>query len=256
MSLKMCCFASGSKGNCCYVSDGQTDILIDLGISASHAEKCLSVLGVDPDGVKIFVTHAHSDHVAGLKVFCKRHKNARVFCQSECLYGVAEAIGFVPEVAERDSFFGPLAVHALPVPHDVPCFGYAIECDGKSVAVVTDVGNVSDALREHLAGRDLVMIEANHDPERLSLNRTYSAALKRRISSAYGHLSNPDCAAVCSFLAVNGVRNFILAHLSEDNNDPELAVSAVAQSIASAGVSGAHITAACQNKMTGLFEVC
>lgn len=256
MSLKICCFASGSKGNCTYVSDGETDIVIDLGISATRAEACMRVLGVNPDTVHIFVTHSHSDHVAGLKVFCKKHPQATVHCQSECTLSVMQAAGATPCTDSRNVRLGKLDITALPVPHDVPCFGYVVQSGGESVAVVTDIGAVRDGARERLCWCGLVMIEANHDPELLRQNRTYSYALKRRISSEYGHLSNADCAALCTYLAGRGVKSFILAHLSEDNNNPELAMSEVARSLALAGISGAHITCATQNKMTGLFEVC
>ncbi|MCM1367664.1 MAG: MBL fold metallo-hydrolase [Roseburia sp.] len=256
MSLKMCAFASGSKGNCCYVSDGTTELLIDLGISATRAEKCLSLVGADPDRVDIFVTHAHSDHIGGLKIFCKKHPTAHVYCQRECAYAVGRGAEIAPTVADRSVAIGGLKVTALPVPHDVPCFGYIVESDGKKVAVVTDIGVVEAGTLDGLRDCDIVMLEANHDPLMLKNNRSYTPVLKARISSSHGHLSNGDCAAACAFLASCGVKNFILAHLSEQNNAPLVASSAVERAIADAGVTDAHVAVATQNAMTGLFEVC
>lgn len=255
MSLKLCCIASGSKGNCCYISDGTTNILIDLGISAYRAESCLAALGVNPDGARILVTHSHSDHIAGLKVFCKRHAGAKVICQKECATAVAEG-GVAPLVAERELAIGGLCVSALPVSHDVPCFGYVVSDKTRRVAVVTDVGRLDVNLLEALSSCDIVMLEANHDVAKLNANPRYTYVLKQRILSARGHLSNADCASACAYLATNGVKNFILAHLSEENNTPELALGAVRSALFDAGIENARIATAKQDEMSGLYEIC
>lgn len=256
MSIKICSLASGSKGNCCYVSDGRTDILIDLGISATRVEKCLSVLGVDPDGVTVVVTHSHSDHVGGLQIFCKRHPSVRVLCQPECDKLIRAAGGILPTVTSRRFDVGTLSVTALPVSHDVPCFGYIVSDGTRRAAVVTDVGTLNADQLFALGACDIVMLESNHDIDRLNANPRYSAMLKARIRSTRGHLSNADCAAACAYLASNGVKNFILAHLSEDNNDPSLAVREVENSVRETGEVGVRIVAATQSAMTGLYEAC
>lgn len=254
--LKMCCFASGSKGNCCYVSDGETDILIDLGISAARAESCLAAVGAAPDRVEVLITHAHSDHIGGVKVFGKKHRAAKIHCQRECAQSIIMQTGIIPTVDGREFRVGGISVRALPVPHDVPCFGYIVRREGRAVAVVTDIGCAKPDVLDGLSACDLVMLEANHDIDKLRRNPSYSAQLKRRISSDSGHLSNSDCASACAFLAEHGVKNFILAHLSEDNNDPALAVSAVRSGLCASGITDARIVAASQRSPTGLFEVC
>lgn len=256
MGLKFCALASGSKGNCCYISDGKTDILIDLGISALRAEKCLKVLGVDADGVTVIVTHAHSDHVGGLRTFCKKHPNVRVLCQNECKAGITSAGGIVPERQPRIFSVGTLNVTAVPVSHDVPCFGYVVSDGIKKAAVLTDIGKVDGTQLSLLSDCDIVMLESNHDLDMLRANPHYTSVLKARIASAHGHLSNADCATACAYLAGNGVKNFVLAHLSEENNDPELALSQVKRSLSDAGATGARVIAARQDAMSGLFEVC
>lgn len=256
MSLKFCVLASGSKGNCCYISDGTTDILIDMGISATRVEKCLSVLGVNPDTVRVLVTHAHSDHINGLKIFCKKHVLAKVICQREVAVAVAREQGISPLVASRSFRVGDMNVTALPVSHDVPCFGYVVSSGEHSVAVVTDIGVVSLEQMNALSSCGIVMLESNHDVDMLKVNPRYNAMLKRRILSEYGHLSNVDCAAACAYLAASGVKRFVLAHLSEENNNPELAIATVTGSIESAGVSGVAVTAAKQDAMSGLYEIC
>ncbi len=256
MGLKFCALASGSKGNCCYVSDGTTDILIDMGISATRVEKCLGVLGVNPDTARILITHSHSDHINGLKVFCKNHPTAKVICQQESINAVARAEDITPLVAKRSFLVGGMSVTALPVSHDVPCFGYVITSGNSRIAVVTDIGKVSTEQLNALSSCNIVMLEANHDIDKLNANPRYSAMLKARILSSHGHLSNVDCAAACAYLAGNGVKNFVLAHLSEENNDPELALSTVKSSIIDAGIIDARVTAARQDAMSGLYEVC
>lgn len=252
----MCCFASGSKGNCCYVSDGDTDILIDLGIPTARVEACLAAIGVNPDRVSVLITHSHSDHVSGIKTFGKKHPTAVFRCQKESAAAVKYQTGINPTVEGRTFTIGGITVEAMLVPHDVPCFCYVIKNSDRAVAVMTDVGTVKPDVLDALSACDLVMIEANHDLERLRRNPTYPAQLKNRISSNYGHLSNADCASACGFLASSGVRNFILAHLSEDNNNPALAVAAVKDELSGLGITDARIVAASQHKPTGLFEVC
>lgn len=256
MSLKICAIASGSKGNCCYISDGTTSLLVDIGISAAHAEKCLKALGADPDGIAVVVTHSHTDHIGGLRVFMKKHVGVALFCQRECAAEINYACGVAPTAVDRVFTVGTLTVRALPVPHDVPCFGYIVESGGCSVAVMTDVGKVNADMLGTMCGCGVVMLEANHDPDLLALNPRYSPMLKMRISSDYGHLSNGDCAAACLYLAKYGVRNFILAHLSEENNTPELARTAVETVLADNGISDATVVCAAQHLMTGLYEVC
>ena len=255
MSLKMCCFASGSKGNCCYVAGGGTNILIDLGIPALRAEKCLAAVGCSPDSVHIFVTHSHTDHIGGLKVFCRRHPDVKVYCQQECAAGLYRA-GLSPVVVDRETEIGGVNIQAVSVPHDVPCFGYVLSYEGKSVAVVTDIGRIDRRILDALSGCGIVMLEANHDLSMLNCNPRYSRELKSRISSSYGHLSNVDCADACAYLGSRGVKSFILAHLSEENNEQDLAVSFVKSKLEISGIADARVIAACQNSMTGLYEIC
>lgn len=254
MSLSVCCIASGSKGNCTFVSDGESRIIIDLGISATRAETALAALGVDAD-CDVIVTHSHSDHINGIKTFYKRHPGIRVHCQRECARAVSAYTGVTPIVEGREFYIGGIRVSAIPVPHDVPCFGYLLEKEGRCAAVVTDVGAVNADALAALYGVDLLVIEANHDVEMLKRNPNYTAQLKARIASSHGHLSNADCAAACAYLATGGVKNFVLAHLSEENNAPEIARREVACAIADAGAN-ASIVVASQNAMTGLFEIC
>ena len=254
MSLSLCCIASGSKGNCTFVTDGQSRIVIDLGISATRAESALSALGVSAD-CDIVVTHSHSDHINGIKTFYKRHPGIVVHCQRESARAVSSQTGVTPVIEGRSFKIGAITVTAIPVPHDVPCFGYIVECGGKRAAVVTDIGAVEDRALSALGGVDLLVIESNHDSDMLKRNVKYTPQLKARIASDYGHLSNTDCASACAFLATSGVKNFVLAHLSEENNNPELARREVECAITDAGAS-ANIVVASQDAMTGLFEIC
>lgn len=256
MGLKLCCFASGSKGNCCYVSDGKNDILIDLGISATKAERCISAIGGNPENTSVIITHAHTDHTNGVRVFKKKHDGAKLFCQSENANGIYEQTQVEPTVMPREFEVGDMFVKAIAVPHDVPCFGYVIKSGNRSVAVATDLGVVRSGFLNEISGCDLVVLECNHDEQMLKNNRNYSAQLKARIASEHGHLSNRACSEACAFLAEQGVRSFVLAHISQDNNLPDRAIASVVNGLLGVGVSDARVVAALQDKPTGLFEIC
>lgn len=251
MSVKICSFASGSKGNCTFVSDGATHLLIDLGISACRVEKCLSAVGADADGVTVLVTHSHSDHIAGLKTFIKRHPSVRVLCQRKTAAAVDGAIA-----TDAEFTVGGLHVKALAASHDVPCVGYVVSDGTHAVSVMTDVGVISREQVKAFGDCALVMLECNHDVAMLRANPNYTPMLKARILSSRGHLSNADCAEACACLATLGVKTFILAHLSQENNTPEKAFGAVDGAIRDIGVNDARVIVAAQDAMTGLFEVC
>ncbi len=230
--------------------------MIDMGIAATRAERYLSAIGADPDKISVLVTHSHSDHIGGVRVFCKKHAGAKLYCQKESARAVLSQTGVEPTVIGREFEVDGIRVNAIPVPHDVPCFGYVVRSGNRSVAVVTDLGEVRSGLLGGISECDLVMLESNHDIVRLKNNTAYSPQLKARIASGNGHLSNAACAEACAYLADHGVRNFVLAHLSEDNNDAACAIDAVNAGLFAAGVRDARVVAALQDKPTGLFEIC
>ena len=138
-------------------------------------------------------------------------------------------------------------VTAFDVPHDSrECVGYRVSYSGSSVGIVTDIGYVTEKVCTMLSGCETVMIEANHDREMVRKG-SYPEALKQRILSGGGHLSNSDCAALASMLCADGTKHIILAHLSEENNTPEAALGAVGKALSG---SGADIVAVCGDRVT------
>ncbi len=229
-NFRICCLYSGSKGNSAYIEAGDKKILIDAGKSAKSLCAALSEISVAPDSLDaIFVTHEHNDHISALRTFSHKHSvpihimlnSARKFeglldeklCVCLCIH-------------DKPNFsvsIGDVKVSAFPTPHDSRAsVGYVIECGDEKVAYATDIGYVSDVVKENLTGCDAVILESNHDTEML-LFGPYPYELKERISSRYGHLSNRECAAFASHLAGTGTKNIMLAHLSEENNTPEMA---------------------------------
>ena len=238
--MRIVTFASGSTGNCCLVSDGGVNVLIDAGISARRIVQGLGVLGLAPQDVcGVLITHEHSDHISGLPVLVKR-TGLRIFAPSE----LGEVLKRVkPELSESIDYIPPdgglcvgdVRITAFPTPHDASAsFGYRIE--GSEVfAFATDTGHISDELLEGLQGADTVVIEANHDKVMLK-NGPYPPFLKQRVLSKHGHLSNDDCAKLACLLADSGTRQIILGHLSQQNNTPEAAETAVSEALSGRNV--------------------
>ncbi len=221
---------SSSKGNSTYIGTKSEGILIDDGVSFSRLKKAMELNGLVVDAIKaIFVTHEHSDHTKGLAVLTKKIK-APVFAQSLTLEYLCQSgliNGECFELKEGEEICG-MNVHCFNTPHDTrESCGYRIELpDGKSAAVCTDLGHVTETVERNLLGTDCVLLEANYDIEMLR-NGIYPYYLKTRIFSNNGHLSNVDSGAFAARLLKSGTTRLILGHLSQENNTPEIAESTV-----------------------------
>ncbi len=225
---------SGSKGNSVLFSAMGTSILIDAGKSTAALCSALKSVGSSVENISaVFVTHEHCDHISALDVLSKKYsipihimdRSASVFDRRPDSYAHNVMIRHKELFSEQ---VGELKISAFRTPHDsLMSVGYRIEFeeDGKAYAVgiATDIGYVSNEVRCGLLGCDSVVLESNHDVDMLK-NGRYPYELKKRILSSHGHLSNKDSAEFALCLAENGTREFIFAHLSEENNDPELAL--------------------------------
>lgn len=238
--MKIVLFASGSSGNCTLVSEGDTHILIDAGISAKRIRTGLQEQGLtmnDVDGV--LITHEHSDHIRGLAVLLRRDP-APVYALpavATVLRGqMPEHAHLLREIAPECAFsLGTVAVTPFCTPHDAAgSCGYRLDGCGSSFGFCTDLGELTDPVRAALRGVDCAVIEANHDLAMLR-GGPYPAFLKRRILSDHGHLSNDGAGALAAFLAENGARSLILGHLSRENNTPKKALETVACALRAAG---------------------
>lgn len=239
--LRYCSLFSGSSGNCTYVGTADAGLLIDAGVSAKRIETALLRREIEPGSIRaVLVTHEHSDHVAGLRVLCKRY-GWPVLASQGTLDALAAADKVTPEQplfllqAERTVSVGDFRITPFDTPHDSrQCFGFRIEGGNRAMAVATDMGYAPAGLPAHLQGCQLVHIESNHDPVMLA-NGPYPDYLKRRIRGEGGHLSNQACAALLPGLVEGGTTRIVLAHLSRHNNTPDLADRTACAALQAAG---------------------
>ena len=234
--------ASGSKGNCTLVRSENTNVLVDIGIPLFYAEDSLKKLGVNPCDIDaVLVTHEHTDHISGVQAFCHKY-NKPVYAHNAAAARIIRQLSKlaphkIAEFYDNDFFVGDLTVSPFQLSHDAPCTGYGFSDKNGKISMLTDAGILTDALLKSIADSDIVLIEANHDIDMLRSSKKYPAALKRRILSEYGHLSNAAGGEAVAKLASGGVaRQFILAHLSMENNYPELALSAVGSTLLRYGI--------------------
>lgn len=225
---KICQLFSGSSGNAIYVQCRNAKFLIDAGVSAKRLDTALGNIGVNPDELDaIFVTHEHIDHIKGVRVFAARHKTP-VFANESVLEKMIANGSINEKVTAEKTSENMLLCSAEIIPfrlsHDsAACYGYRFNLpDGRSVSICTDTGCITDEARVVIQGTDLIFLESNHEITMLQ-NGFYPYSLKQRILSDRGHLSNRDCAQYAKELVKTGTTRLILAHLSKENNHPDIA---------------------------------
>ena len=244
--MKVCNLSSGSDGNATYIESSTTKILVDAGLSCKELENRLALLGVlGSDITAILVTHEHSDHIKGIDVFASRY-NTKIFVHKHGLSPLLKKLKKPHNIfAFDDDAFMIYDLKILPieVPHDVQrCTGYVIEENKKKISIFTDLGHTTTEILKNLYNSNLVFLEANHDPDLLKANPRYPIYLKNRILGNNGHLSNLACANAIVNLAQNGCKQFVLSHLSTENNSPELAYDHITSVLCDNGiVEGRHI---------------
>ena len=238
-TLRARSLASGSSGNALLIEAGGTLIAVDCGLGARGLKTAIGLTGRSLAELDlVLVTHEHSDHASGLEAVVP------LGVPVVCTAGTARAAklpgsAWIEASSASPVSFGALEIVTLPVVHDAnePA-GYRIAVAGRSITVLTDLGTPDDALIDPIADADLVVLEANHDADLLRRG-PYPAHLKRRVLSDSGHLSNADCAelllAACRRRAKP--RTVWLAHLSQTNNRPPLALRTVEQRLAHANLA-------------------
>lgn len=225
---KVCQLFSGSKGNSIYISSSGGKFLVDAGVSAKRLDTALSQIGVNPDELDgILVTHEHSDHIKGLRVFATKH-NIPVFADEKVIENMLVTGNVTDKMTafptQENMLINKTEIIPFAQSHDsVACLGYRLNTpDGRSIAVCTDTGYVTDDAKSKTSGCDLIFLEFNHEVTMLQ-NGSYPYPLKQRILSTKGHLSNFSASEFAKELAVGGTTRFILSHLSAENNTPDIA---------------------------------
>ena len=222
--------ASGSKGNCHAFSDGQRTLLVDAGISLKQIRLRMEAVGMDLATVgAVAISHEHSDHIRAVPILL-RHTQCMFMITRETLAAVnaihaidIPADRLIPLRAGHAVDWNGVRVLPFTTPHDaVDPVAYRIEWAGFQAAVVTDLGHPTALVADHCAELDLLALEANHDIQMLR-EGGYPPALKARILSRVGHLSNVSMAELLAGVLGARLRTVVLSHLSEQNNDPALA---------------------------------
>lgn len=245
--------ASGSKGNAVFVEMDGTRLLLDAGISATKIKKGLAGIGVEPSSLDgVLITHEHRDHVAGLVTLSKwyhlpiftrpgtiEHMKERAAIPAECFCPIGEAFAI-----------NGLNIESFNISHDAAePVGYRLK-GRKNVTLATDLGFVTSSVQAAIEGADVLILESNHDPEVLKQG-SYPWPLKRRILSNRGHLANSDAAWALIRMQKRPEKVF-LAHLSEENNRPELAENTVQGILERQGVN-IDLTVASQTEMVSWY---
>ena len=251
----VCVLSSGSKGNCTYVKTKKHNILIDIGTSSLYVEKALRSINVNPSDIDIIlITHAHIDHVKGLKVFSKKY-HPLVYISDKIL---KEANLEIENVSSNEivDYESDISIKSIKLSHDVTDIkGYVIEEDNSSVVYITDTGYINEKNFDKIKNKSVYVFESNHDVEKLMNNPNYPHHTKIRILSDKGHLSNVDSAYYLTKLIGNNTKCVILAHLSEQNNTDELALNSLKKSLTKKNIKLNKVLVAHQNELTEKINI-
>jgi phosphoribosyl 1,2-cyclic phosphodiesterase len=257
--MRVAVLASGSSGNAIVVESNGTAVLVDAGISGKRVTAAMDSAGLATESLSaVLVTHEHSDHIGGLGPVARRF-GLPVYATSGTHEAIDGRVGTCPDraviEAGRRFEIGDLEVAPFSVSHDcADPVGYSITDGASRVAIATDLGVVGRSVRRHLEMADCVILEFNHD-EHMLVDGTYPWPLKRRIMSNVGHLSNVTAARELMRLADGPMSTLVLAHLSQENNTPELAAESAADVLDRTGRADVAVHVASQNDPLGPIEI-
>lgn len=233
MTLRFCSFSSGSSGNCYLVKTDNTAILVDAGISGKKIFEGLERTETSKDSLlALLVTHEHSDHVKSVKYVAKKYSGLKAFANEKTWQIMGKTINEeqigIFSTGERFCI-GDIEVKPFQVSHDaVDPVGFSFYQGGKQVSIVTDTGYIGEEIIEEIKDADILILEANHDIDMLRISR-YPWFLKERVLGEQGHLSNIAAGEtiVRILKGIPKARCVLLAHLSKENNFPEMAYQTI-----------------------------
>ncbi len=256
--MRVCLLASGSKGNAVYIESVESRILIDVGLSAREIERRLSLIGVEAGTLNaILVTHEHLDHVRGVGPLARRH-GLPLFIHPDTRRALPK-LGKIGRLEEFDAgaafVLRDLAITPFPVTHDASApVGFVVDTPSGKVGIATDLGIATRLVSGYLEGCRVLVLESNHD-EKLLQDGPYPWHLKQRIRSSHGHLSNSSSAELLGGLLWEGLEAVFLAHLSEINNDPEMAYAGAAEILAGQSVCQPELIVGSQDHVSYCYEL-
>ena len=252
--LNFCSLYSGSSGNCLFVENNSTKILVDCGVSGKKV--CEGLESIDKkieDIDAIIVTHEHSDHVQSLGLISKKY-NIPVYANIETWQAMPTQSQKILENNKKtfnndnDFEIGNLLIHPFSTPHDAanPC-GFNIYSGKRKISIATDLGHMDNVILENLKGSSFILLESNYDPEILKVSK-YPYILKQRIAGPNGHLSNSTAGKTIGCLIQNDLKTVMLGHLSKENNFPELAYQTVVEELIGQNIDTTEISLSVANR--------
>ncbi len=256
--IRFCVLASGSKGNALWVEASGRAILVDNGLSGKELLRRLALVGLDPGRIEaVLVSHEHRDHIQGVGIIARK-RGIPVYINEETYGRVAELLGPIRKrhslTVGRDLRIGELSIHPFSVSHDaVNPVGFTFVNAHSKLGLATDLGVSTALVKEHLTQCGALIIEANHDPQML-IDGPYPWETKRRVRGRHGHLSNEDTAELLDAVFHRNLTKVVLAHLSETNNRPELALECVGEVLRNRTIEVA-LDAARQDQPGPVFEI-
>ena len=257
MGLKVSILGSGSRGNSALVTTSRVRVLVDAGFSFRSLCKRMAEIGESAESLDaVLISHEHSDHISGLPVL-SRKVNVPVYMTGR----TAGAIDWGEKKPHVETFdagaklaIGDLEIETFTIPHDaVDPVGFTFRQNGFKVGIATDLGYMTESIKRHIQGCDMLVLESNHDLEMLKVG-PYPWFVKQRVMSRVGHLSNQ---AVSDYLTAEldpATRILVLAHLSGNNNHPEIARMFAAEALARAGAAETRLLVAAQDRPSEVFE--
>ena len=237
---RFCPLASGSGGNSTYISCGDSAVIVDAGISYKSIAERVEAAGGDVMKISgVALTHTHDDHIRCLKTLLAKTGAplfaSRITVENLLIKNLIPSNTEIVFTDDGKALFGDIQISGFATSHDAAgSCGYRIDTEAGSCAVCTDLGVVTDAVRNALSGCNTVLFEFNHDIDML-MHGPYPPHLKIRILSDLGHLSNTAAAAEVPYLLSSGVKQIICGHISRQNNTPDLALSSARIAAESAG---------------------
>ena len=214
--MKFTILASGSRGNCCIIESSDAQIMIDCGTTKKYLNECFHQLQYDDTATDaLLLTHSHSDHISQLKMF-----------EHHLKYGPEEIEKHQIQVVKPFECFmiHSTQIQVLPMSHDVTCVGYVLTCGNEKLVYMTDTGYVKAEIKEYIQNADYYIFESNHDIE-LLMQTNRPVYVKQRIINDCGHLCNDEAAMVLSQVIGDRTKEIVLAHISQEGNTKELALS-------------------------------
>ena len=242
MKLNFCSLSSGSSGNCYYVGNEFHGILIDAGISATAIRKFLKDMDISIQTIMgVLITHNHIDHIRGLEVITRKNslpaftteKIWKSILSPKCKIS-RDCIRKIP--LKQNFHLAGFDIEAFPVCHDAPeTIGFHICAGDKKITIVTDLGHICQTAAPYIKAANLLVIESNYD-EQMLVNGKYPHFLKARIQSDHGHLGNHQTSAFLADNISDSLSNICLAHLSKNNNTPEIVLQNLHRTFSARGI--------------------